>query len=68
MVEREAVDLVLIGVGLPQIELRQLVGAQLDDVGDDRAGIERDAGDVGGGAVLAVRAIARTRRDIDHAR
>ena len=43
VVEREGVDLVLVGVGLPQIELRQLVGAKLHHVGDDRAGIERDA-------------------------
>ena len=67
VVEREAVDLVLVGVGLPQIELRQLVGAQLQHVGHHRAGIERDAEDVGGGAVLALRAVA-ARRDAGDAR
>ncbi len=55
LVERERVDLVLVGVGLPQIELRQLVGAQFGDEGDDGAGIERDAEDVGGGAFPAAR-------------
>ena len=44
VVEREGVDLVLVGVGLPQIDLRQLVGAQFGDEGDDGAGIERDRG------------------------
>ena len=68
VVEREAVDLVLVGVGLPQIELRQPVGAQLGDVGDHRAGIERDAVDVGGGAVLLLGPLARARRDGDDAR
>ena len=68
VVEREAVDLVLVGVGLPQIDLRQLVGAQLGHEGDDGAGIERDAEDVRGRAVLAVGTVARARRDVDHAR
>ena len=68
VVEREAVDLVLVGVGLPQIDLRQLAGAQLGHVGDHRAGIERDAEDVGGGAVLPVGTVARARRDGDDAR
>ena len=67
VVERKAVDLVLVGVGLPQVELRQPVGAQLCDVGDDRAWIERDAVDVGGGAVLLLRPLARARRDGDDA-
>ena len=60
VVERERVDLVLVGVGLPQIELRQPVGAQLHHVGDDRAGIERDAEDVGARAVLSFRAGRRS--------
>ncbi len=68
VVEREAVDLVLVGVGLPQIDLRQLVGAQLGHEGDDGAGIERNAEDVGGGAVLPVGTVAGARRDGDHAR
>ena len=58
VIEREAVDLVLVGLGLPQIELVELVRAQLQHVGHDAAGIERDAEYVGGGAVLAVRALA----------
>ena len=62
------VDLVLVGVGLPQIELRQLVGAQFGDEGDDGAGIERDAEDVGGRALLPLRPVAGRRRDGDDAR
>jgi hypothetical protein len=50
VVERYAVDFVLVGVRLPQIDLRELAGAQLRHVSDDGAGIERDAEDVGGGA------------------
>jgi hypothetical protein len=40
VVERDAVDLVLVGVRPPQIDLRELAGAQLRHVGDDSAGIE----------------------------
>ncbi len=58
VVERDAVDLVLVGFGLPQIELVELVRAQLQHVGHDAAGIEGDAEDVGGRAVLAVGALA----------
>ncbi len=58
VVERDAVDLVLVGFRLPQIELVELVRAQLQHVGHDAAGIERDAEDVGGRAVLAVGALA----------
>ena len=67
MIERDAVDLVLVGVGLPQIDLRQLVGAQLRHIGHDGAGIERDAEDVGGRAFLTIGAFA-ARRDRHHAR
>ena len=63
LVERERIDLVLVGVGLPQIELRQLVGAQFRDEGDDGAGVERDAEDVGGGAFLTLGTIADRGRD-----
>ena len=63
LVQRERVDLVLVGVGLPQIELRQFVGAQFRDEGDDGAGIERDAEDVGGGAFLPLGPVAGRRRD-----
>ncbi len=58
LVERERVHLVLVGVGFPQIELRQLVGAQFRHEGDDGAGIERDAEDVGGRAFLTLGTIA----------
>ena len=67
VVERDAVDLVLVGVRLPQIDLRQLVGAQLHHVGHHRAGIERDAVDVGAGRDLTLGTIA-ARRDRHHAR
>ncbi len=63
LVQRERVHLVLVGVGFPQIELRQFIGAQFRDEGDDGAGIERDAEDIGGGALLPLRAIAGRRRD-----
>ncbi len=63
VVERDAVDLVLVGFRLPQIELVELVAAQLEHVGHHRAGIERDAEDVGGGAVLPVGPLA-ARRDV----
>ena len=68
VVEREGVDLVLVGVRLPQIDLRQLVGAQFGDEGDDGAGIERDAEDVRGRVLLPHRPVARRRRDGDDAR
>ena len=68
VIERERVDLVLVGVRLPQIDLRQLVGAQLGDQRDDGAGIERDAENVGAGAFLPHRPVARRRRDGGDAR
>jgi len=68
LVQRERVDLVLVGVRLPQIELRQLVGTQLRDKGDDGAGIERDPEDVGGRALLTLRTIAGRGRDAGDAR
>ena len=68
LVERQRIDLVLVGVGLPQIELRHVRRAQLGDEGDHRAGIEGDAEHVGVRAVLPLRRIARRRRDVDDAR
>ena len=68
LVQREGVDLVLVGVRLPQIDLRQLVGAQFGDEGDDGAGIERDAENVRGRALLPQRAVAGGRRDAGDAR
>ena len=55
LVERQAGDLVLVGFGLPQIELRQFRRLQLGDIGDGGAGVERQAEDVGVGRVLAFR-------------
>ena len=68
LVQRERVDLVLVGVRFPQIELRQFVGAQFRDKGDDGAGIERDAEDVRGRALLPFRTVAGRRRDGGDAR
>ena len=68
LIQRERIDLVLVGFGLPQIELRQLVGAQLRDIGDDGAWVERDAKDVGGRTVLTFRTVAGGRRDRGDAR
>ena len=68
LVQRERVDLVLVGFRLPQIELRQLVGAQLGNEGDDRAGIQCHAEDIGGGRVLSLRAVAGGGRDGGDAR
>ena len=56
LIERERIDLVLVGVGLPQIELRQIGRAQFGDEGDHGAGIERDAEHVGARRSPAVRA------------
>ena len=68
VIEREGVDLVLVGVRVPQIDLRQLAGAHLGDEGDDGAGIEGDAENIGGVAELAQRAVAGRGRDRDDAR
>ena len=68
LVEREGVDLVLVGVGLPQIDLRQPVAAQFGDEGDDGAGVERDAENIRGGALLPHRAVAGRGRDAGEAR
>jgi hypothetical protein len=68
LIQRQRIDLVLVGIWLPQIELRQSRRAQFGDESDDRAGIERDAVDVGARIVLPLRRIARRRRDVDDAR
>ena len=68
LIEGERIELVLVGVGLPQIELRQVIGTQFGDEGDHGAGIERDAVNVGIGAVLPLWRIARRRRNVDDAR
>jgi hypothetical protein len=58
LVQGERIELVLVGVGFPEIELRHMLGAQLGDESDHRAGIERDAEHVSAGIVLAFRRIA----------
>ncbi len=63
LVERQARHLVLVGVGYPQRELRQVRRAQLGDVGDGGAGIERQAEDVGICRVLVFRRDALARGD-----
>ena len=68
LVERERIDLVLVGVGFPQIDLRQVVGAQFGDESDHGAGVERDAENIGVRIVLPVGRVARRRRDGNKAR
>ena len=45
--QREGVDVVAIGVGLPQVEFGQRIAAQFGDEGDRGAGIEGDLEDIG---------------------
>ena len=63
LVEGEARQLVLVGVGLPQRDLGQGGGAQLGHVGDGRAGIERQAEHVGVGALFVLGRETLARRD-----
>ncbi len=58
----EGVDVVAIGVGLPQIEFGQAVGRQFGNEGDGGAGIEGDLEDVGLADRDAGRAGCRRRR------
>ena len=69
LVERETCRAILVGVGVPEIELRQVGRAQFRDIGDGRAGIERDAEDVGVRIVVGLRreALARGNRVDAHA-
>ncbi len=77
-VERQAGDLVLVGFRLPEVELRQVGRAQLGDIGDGRAGIERQAEHVGIRRIVALgrealacgdgRDAGRTEVRPDHAR
>ena len=46
VVQGEGIDLVLVRIRLPQIDLRQFVGAQFGNEGNDRARIKREAKDV----------------------
>ena len=66
--QRVGVDRILVGFRLPQIDLRQLGRRQFGDEGDHRAGVERDAEDVGVGARLPVEREALARRDGGDAR
>src|ERR1700737_3110351 len=68
LVERERVDLVLVGFRLPEVELRQLVGAQFRYKSDDSARVEGNAEDIRGSAVLAFGAVAGGWRDGGDAR
>ena len=67
-VEREAGGLVLEGVGLPQIELRQRRRAQFGDIGHGRSGIERQPEHVGVGVVLPLGRLALAGGDRGDAR
>ncbi len=67
IIEREAVDLVLEGLRLPQIELRQIRAGHLGDQRHRGAGIEGDEEDVGIGRALALRAEALAGGDVDDA-
>ena len=68
LIKGERIDLVLESVRLPQVKLRQIRRAQFGDESDHRAGIERDAKDVGGGVIEPFRWIARRRSDVDDPR
>ncbi len=57
-VERQAGGLVLVGLRLPEIELRQLRRLQFGDIGDGGAGVERQQEDIGVVHVLLFRGYA----------
>ena len=63
LIEGRRIDVVLIGVGLPEIELGQFNRAQFGNEGDDGARIEGDQEDVGLLARLAFGGEALARRD-----
>jgi len=66
-IEREGVDGVLVGVWLPEIDLRQVRRRKLGDEGDDGARIEGDAEDIGLLARLPVESKALRRGNCDDA-
>ena len=68
LVERQPVDLLLVGIGLPEIDLRHVRRAQLGHVGHRGAGIEGDQEDVGVRALLTLGPDALARRDGGKAR
>ena len=63
LVEREAGRLLLVGVRLPQVDLRQVRRPQFGDIGDCRAGIEGQPEDVGVDRVVPFRRGALARGD-----
>ena len=58
-VERVGVDAILVGVGLPKADLRQVACSELDDEGDHGAGVERHQEDVGVLTALPLRGETR---------
>ena len=68
LVERERIDLVLVRVGFPQIELRQVGRAQFGDEGNDGAGVEGNPVNVGARVRLQFGRVAGGRRYVDDAR
>ena len=62
-VERVGIHRVLVGLGIPQIDLRQVRRGELGDEGDDRAGVERHQKHVGIRACLPVERKAFAGRD-----
>ena len=67
-IEREAGRLVLEGVRLPQIELRQVRRTQLRDIGDGRSRIQGETEDISVRVVLTLRRLALARGDGGDAR
>ncbi len=63
LVERQAVDPVLVGIGVPELQLRQFGGAKLGHERHGCAGIEGDQEDIRVRAVVALRPDALARRD-----
>ncbi len=61
--QRVGIDRVLVGVRLPEIDLRQRGRCQFGDEGDDRSGVDRHQEHVGVGAGFAVEGEAFGRRD-----
>jgi hypothetical protein len=68
VVKRERAQPFVIGVGLPQIDLRQRFCAQFGRKGRHRPGVERQAENVGIPLAAALGAKAGARHDVDDAR
>ncbi len=67
LVERQPRGLVLVGFGLPEIELRQFRRLQLGHIGHGGAGIERQPEHVGVGRIFLFRRDALARGDFGNA-